>query len=63
MIEAITMTDEKPKTDTRVVTLRMPIRLYERLAALAEKDRRSLNAEVLVILDEQMAEREKGQRQ
>lgn len=54
-----TMTRGKTAPITRVVTLRMPMKLYERLAALAEKDRRSLNAEALVILDEAMAEREK----
>lgn len=58
MIEA-PMTEEKAKSDHRVVTLRMPMKLYERLAALAERDRRSLNAEALVLLDDVMAEREK----
>lgn len=53
------MTEEKAKPSAKVVTLRMPAGLYERLAALAERDRRSLNAEALVILDEAMAEREK----
>lgn len=61
MTEAL-MTEEKTKADHRVVTLRMPMSLYERLAALAEKDRRSLNAQALVLLDTAMAEREKKAR-
>ena len=48
------MTEHK----TKPLTLRVPMSLHERLAAMAEKDRRSLNAEAIVLLDAAMSKRE-----
>ena len=35
----------------KILTLRMPIDLYEKVARLAKKDRRSIHAEILYILE------------
>ncbi len=38
--------------------LRLPIAMHARIKALADSDRRSLHAEILVLLDEAMTARE-----
>ena len=50
------MTERKP------FLLRLPPDLYERLRALAERDMRSVNAQIEVLLREAIQRREKGER-
>jgi len=39
-------------TDAKAFTLRLPLELYEGIAALAERERRSLHNQVLYLLDQ-----------
>lgn len=48
------MSEQKPIQ----VALRLPPEMHSRLKAMADEDRRSLHAEVLVILDRAIQERE-----
>ena len=43
--------------------LRLPVEMHMRIKALADADRRSLHAELLVLLDEAMAAREEAENQ
>lgn len=45
----------------RNLNVRLPDELHDRLKAAAERDRRSLNAEILHLLDRALADGEHGQ--
>lgn len=39
------------------ITVRLPLELHERLAALAKRDRRSVNGEIVHLLEAALADR------
>lgn len=41
--------------------LRLPAEIYDAIAALADEDRRSVNAEIVVLLEEAIATRKSAQ--
>ena len=43
-------------SNTVALNLRLPSELHQKLKALAEKDRRSLNSEIVLILEQATAE-------
>ncbi len=51
-----------PATDEKNYALRLPLPLYEKVVELAEEDRRSVNAEIAVLLEEAIAARKTEQR-
>jgi hypothetical protein len=51
------MPKTKADADEKKVTIRIPTTLHEQLVTLAKQDARSLNAEILVLLQEAMAAR------
>ena len=48
----------EPVEDIKRFTLRLPPALHSQLESLAEQDRRSLHAEILVLLEEAIVARE-----
>ncbi len=46
-----------PNPDEKNYALRLPLPLYEKVVQLAEADRRSINAEITVLIEEAIAAR------
>ena len=46
------------KEETKAIQIRFPLEIYEELKKRAKKERRSLNAEVIVSLDDYLAAKE-----
>jgi len=51
-----------PATDEKNYALRLPLSLYEKIVDLADADRRSINAEIAVLLEEAIAARKTEER-
>lgn len=51
------MPKTKTTADEKKVTIRIPTALHQQLVTLAQNDARSLNAEVLILLQEAIAAR------
>jgi len=49
-------------TDEKNYALRLPLPLYEKVVELAEADRRSINAEITVLLEEAITARKTEER-
>ena len=45
-------------SDDKAVTLRMPVRLWDAMAAVAEQERRSTTAQIVKALEEWLDERQ-----
>lgn len=51
--------DEAPKADVKTLMLRLPSDLHSRLVALAERERRSLNNQIVYMLERLLAQQAK----